>query len=292
MKFVADTLFEYLRDVLYDTENASLNVDALPEDFQDLGKGIIFFADCIIEIRQVTQALSRGEFNFSPISKSNEIAAPLKSLNASLRHLSWQAKQIAQGDYTQRVDFMGEFSNSFNEMVFQLAERQSILEEKAYKDSFTQAYNRAFAMNALEKHLISKKCFVIIFVDLDNLKYINDEFGHKDGDLYILNAVKHLKNFSKDALVCRIGGDEFLLLDLDISYEEAHKKMTELGESLKKDESLKGKEYNYGMSFGLVFVASDNTMPASEILSMADERMYEHKRERKRLRKTEQQKQV
>jgi len=164
---VANTLFEYLRDVFYDPTKASLDVEALPESYQDLGNGLVFFADCVMETKRVAYALSQGDLDIPLPSRDNEIAAPLKSLHASLKHLSWQTKQIALGDYSQRVDFMGEFSESFNSMVEKLAERQHFLEEKANKDSFTKIYNRAFAMNTLERYLSQKMRFVLVFADLD-----------------------------------------------------------------------------------------------------------------------------
>jgi len=124
MDRVAGALFDYLHDVIYRPENASLDVGALPDEFRDLGKGLAFFGSCVIEARALAQALSKGDLDVSVPSANNEIAAPLKSLHASLRHLTWQAQQIAKGDFQQRVDFMGDFSESFNVMAQQLEERQ------------------------------------------------------------------------------------------------------------------------------------------------------------------------
>jgi len=104
--------------------------------------------------------------------------------------------------------------------------------------------------------------------------------------MYILSAAKHLTKFSPDALACRIGGDEFLLLAPDISYDKARIRMGELSADLENDENLEGKDYRYRMSYGITCVEPNNTLSASDILSLADERMYEHKRERKRLEKT------
>ncbi|MCL2437138.1 MAG: GGDEF domain-containing protein [Clostridiales bacterium] len=245
LESVSNILSDYLRKVLYEPEAASLDVSALPESFHGLG---------------------------------NE----LKSLHASLKHLTWQTEQIAQGDYSQQIDFMDAFSVAFNAMVAQLAERHQILEERANRDCFTKIYNRAFAMSAFEQYLNEEKRFVLIFTDLDGLKYVNDVFGHQEGDLYILSAAKHLTSFSPDALVSRIGGDEFLLLVPNIGYDEAHAKMKELCVQLENDESLDGKDYRYRMSFGIAAVEPGNTLSASDLLSLADERMYENKRERKR----------
>jgi HD-GYP domain-containing protein (c-di-GMP phosphodiesterase class II) len=133
-KPIADILFAYLRNVIYDPKNASLDLELLPEEFVGFGKGLLFFSEIISETRAFAQELSVGNLNCTPPSKGNEIAAPLKKLHASLRHLTWQTQQVAKGDYSQHVDFMGTFSDAFNEMIKQLDLRthnlQDIVDEK------------------------------------------------------------------------------------------------------------------------------------------------------------------
>jgi signal transduction histidine kinase/CheY-like chemotaxis protein/HAMP domain-containing protein len=126
VSFVADTLFDYLNNVIYDPSNAVLDVDKLPEDFKDFGSGLRYFSECVIETRKLAQALARGDLSVQIPSCNNEIASPLKSLHASLKHLTWQAQHVAQGDYQQRVKFMGDFAAAFNSMAQQLEERKKI----------------------------------------------------------------------------------------------------------------------------------------------------------------------
>jgi len=73
----------------------------------------------LLEIRRLALALGKGELSYE-IKAKGTLAGALKSLQANLRHLTWQTQQVSQGDFTQRVDFMGEFSTAFNEMVSQL----------------------------------------------------------------------------------------------------------------------------------------------------------------------------
>jgi response regulator RpfG family c-di-GMP phosphodiesterase len=133
-KPVTEALFAYLRDIVYSPQNASLNVEQLPEAFSDFCGGLQYLCDIISETRVFAQELSIGNLNCALPSKSNEIAAPLKKLHASLRHLTWQTQQVAKGDYNQRVDFMGDFSGAFNEMTKQLELRthnlQDMIDEK------------------------------------------------------------------------------------------------------------------------------------------------------------------
>jgi hypothetical protein len=70
------------------------------------------------EIHRFIVPLARGELNDISVSSKNFLASPFKELHSRLRHLTWQTKQVASGDYGQRVDFMGDFSEAFNLMIY------------------------------------------------------------------------------------------------------------------------------------------------------------------------------
>ena len=409
MSVTSDLLFAYLRSVFYPHEGSmELEIDKLDEDYALFAQGLMFFAKCFKEYNEYAHALARGDLSVKTPPPENELAAPLKSLHASLKHLTWQSQQVAKGDYKQRVDFMGEFADAFNTMIVQLAERQEKLEveiltshkhakameqsnlllsklmhyipeqifvvsledndlllanniakaeltansdyltkvmgllplqggqlgihyhdvsfiqdgamrylavnkyqiewggetavalvisdvsaekkqlkeleARAYHDALTQTYNRFFGMYMLNDLLNEKKQFSMVFVDLDNLKYVNDRYGHTEGDIYLLKVVSHLKKYSKYVTVCRIGGDEFMLLIVDEDYESVHDRMEEIQYAIQHDEYIRDKDCYYSISYGIVAVDSSNQMTSSEILSLADERMYEHKRSRKKQR--------
>ena len=76
--------------------------------------------DELISIRETSLAFSAG--NFDPvITARGVIPGCLKSIQANLRHLSWQVQEVGKGDFSQRVNFMGEFSAAFNDMVVKLS---------------------------------------------------------------------------------------------------------------------------------------------------------------------------
>ncbi len=97
------------------------------DDSADVQQAIIYLSECLSESNQFLKALSMGELNAPVPSRKNFLAGNLKELHSGLKHLTWQANQVAQGDYNQHVSFMGEFSDSFNKMVFQLREREEKL---------------------------------------------------------------------------------------------------------------------------------------------------------------------
>ena len=84
----------------------------------------------IEEIAAFLIPLSRGELSAPLPSTDNLMAVPLVEMHARLRHLTRQTQEIARGDYSQRIDFMGEFSEAFNAMVVLLEERERTLKDE------------------------------------------------------------------------------------------------------------------------------------------------------------------
>jgi len=121
-------LFDYLKHILYTPEKATLDVASLSEPFRMLGEGLVFLARCAREQKKAAIALSRGELQFPLPSADNPLGAPLKALHSTLSHLTWQTQQVAKGNYSQSLDFMGEFADAFNEMIRKLKQREEALE--------------------------------------------------------------------------------------------------------------------------------------------------------------------
>jgi hypothetical protein len=84
----------------------------------------------IQETHEFIIPLSRGDLQNIWPPKNNFLASPFKELHSRLLHLTWQAKQVANGDYTQRVDFMGDFSEAYNSMVISLDRNEKLLRDK------------------------------------------------------------------------------------------------------------------------------------------------------------------
>ena len=121
-----ELLFAYLRDVIYDPTNAKLNIDDLPFEYQKFAKGLVLYVEMVTETNKLVSDLAEGNLDCKIPSRDNPVAAPMKMLHASLKHLTWQAQQVANGDYQQRVDFMGDFSLAFNKMIRELEKKQKI----------------------------------------------------------------------------------------------------------------------------------------------------------------------
>jgi diguanylate cyclase (GGDEF)-like protein len=110
---------------------------------------------------------------------------------------------------------------------------------------------------------------------------VNDVFGHAEGDAYILKVVDVLRLFSDEAVICRLGGDEFMMLSGNCEIEEAENKLEGLRSLLANNTSGEESARYYSISYGVVRASASGKIRASELLGMADEKMYKYKRERK-----------
>lgn len=147
--------------------------------------------------------------------------------------------------------------------------------EEAGSDSVTGLPRTAHYMNLLEHELRQRhRSAVIVFIDLDGFKRVNDEHGHARGDEILRVMADAGKSvLRRGDVLARVGGDEFALL-LDASADEAQSIVERLRarfEELTAD---------VGTSFSAGIAIADGTQTAHELLAQADHAMYEEKRER------------
>ncbi len=95
-----------------------------------LGETVNQLIDFMQEIHSFIIPLSRGELHGIRMRSRNFLASPFKELHSRLLHLTWQATRVAKGDYEQRVDFMGDFSEAFNSMIISLEQNEKALRNK------------------------------------------------------------------------------------------------------------------------------------------------------------------
>jgi len=110
-------------------EKIPFSGNASPEEAR-LTENINNLIGFIQEIHTAVRPLAKGDLDGVTLSAGNFLASPFKELHANLRHLTWQATRVAQGDYNQRVDFMGDFSSAFNQMIVALDENEKALRAK------------------------------------------------------------------------------------------------------------------------------------------------------------------
>lgn len=121
-----DRLVEQIRYIILN-KPISEDLKSESEELADLQEAVFYLSNCLAEANEFLKHLQKGELDAKPPSRHNFLAGNLKELHSALKHLTWQANQVAHGDYSQSVNFLGDFSTSFNEMIRQLADRESQL---------------------------------------------------------------------------------------------------------------------------------------------------------------------
>ncbi|AFM26203.1 SpoIIE family protein phosphatase [Desulfomonile tiedjei] len=101
------------------------NGQCLDDELKELCETTNHFIEKFSEASDFLSSLSKGLLEIEP-PRRNFLISPFKRLHASLRHLTWQTKQVAMGDLSQRVDFLGGFSDAFNSMIDSLREKREI----------------------------------------------------------------------------------------------------------------------------------------------------------------------
>ena len=158
------------------------------------------------------------------------------------------------------------------------------LENMALVDEMTGVFNRRFAYDNIhrlvEHSRRNKYKLVVCYMDLDNLKTVNDRFGHQSGDDFIRKLVNAVRNTVRESdLIFRMGGDEFMVIFPETVLDGAKKIMSRVSDSLKNSEvSGVPVEFSYG------FAEYDplSALTADDLIKMADREMYKEKQRRKK----------
>lgn len=160
-------------------------------------------------------------------------------------------------------------------------------EERIYlsnHDSLTKLYNRVYIEEKFDKFkeeaLKNNSSFCMVIFDIDNLKHINDRYGHSEGDSVIIRISNELKKLStENDILARIGGDEFLGIfydtDMDTLFSRIKNSLINMSKIIVKNNH----QISYSYSFGMSSFGADG-QEFKELFKKADERMYSIKNHR------------
>ncbi|MGH0052222.1 MAG: GGDEF domain-containing protein, partial [Sphaerochaetaceae bacterium] len=161
------------------------------------------------------------------------------------------------------------------------------LVQDAKFDAFTNTYNRKAGFSVMDEmlkytasaNIISSLCFI----DLNNLKKINDQYGHEAGDAFITFCVKCLKDaFPEDTVIVRMGGDEFLLFLPSCTADCAFDQLEKVNATLMKESTQKGYPILWSFSYGCVEVPPKDRESLDTMITKADALMYVQKKKFKK----------
>jgi len=178
---------------------------------------------------------------------------------------------------------------TLNELVarIQHVKLQEKVRTMAVTDELTGLYNRRGFFSLAEKLLQlckrEKKGIFMLYTDLDGLKKINDTFGHKEGDMALIDIANILRNnYRESDIIARIGGDEFVVIPIGTTEDSAKIATSRLQKSIEIHNSEINRSYKLSLSFGIAYYDPENPCSIDELLVQGDKLMYEQKRHKQK----------
>ena len=175
------------------------------------------------------------------------------------------------------------------QVVRDITERKNLeetLRNSSLKDDLTGLFNRRGLLKQAAPYFDfarrQKENLLLLFIDLDGMKRINDEFGHNEGDNALINTAAILnRSFRSTDIIARLGGDEFTVLvtDLNASKEDA---IARLNENLRAYNAVETRGHKLAFSIGVATLEPERMTCFEELLEQADQAMYEQKRMKRR----------
>ena len=155
---------------------------------------------------------------------------------------------------------------------------EHILEHLSQHDSLTGVYNRRYYMQEIERLEQQKPTHLsCIYVDLNHLKPINDQYGHDIGDQLLQRTGSLLQQFiaGHDYFVARLGGDEFIILMPEVNQAQLAQHLAQLTQLLQRDQQ----QHEHPLNFSLGAATQYPNESIHSMLQRADQNMYLHKKQ-------------
>lgn len=164
-------------------------------------------------------------------------------------------------------------AETYNSVYVENQETQKLIRHQAEHDALTELLNRGSYEKVLSIYEKGEVPFALILVDVDIFKSVNDTYGHAVGDEILKKVSRLLKNaFRSIDYVCRIGGDEFVVVMVDVNSNlqyTVEDKITSINKELAKaEENLPAISLSVGVAF------SDRENPGESIFKDADKALY------------------
>lgn len=220
-----------------------------------------------------------------PLSRLSRFVTKVdKTRDYSLRPNVEGSYEISRlsSDIGRMMETIDEESAKNQQYTSQLIQQQKAMEKLANYDGLTGLPNRQFFMQSLSlelaKAVSAKSDLVLLFLDLDGFKGVNDAFGHEVGDKLLVKIANRVKAILRDGdLISRLGGDEFLILmpdnPSDYIVDDVAKRIIN---DIQKELTIDDLNLKVSASIGIAH-ASQSNFSISEFLSNADLAMYRSK---------------
>ena len=210
-----------------------------------------------------------------------------------LRDLTQAAVQVNAGNYDLELNYSGNdevgiLTRAFCQLTHHLKSHISDLNNRAYGDALTSVHNKG-AFDICLRDLQEELCaapesleFAIGVFDCDNLKTINDQYGHEKGDMYLKTASALICRVFQHSPVFRIGGDEFTVVLQNNDYQDRETLIRRFQDMNAEICASTDKPWEQTrVSMGIAVFQPGTDFSVDDVLRRADKRMYENKRSRK-----------
>ncbi len=159
---------------------------------------------------------------------------------------------------------------------------ENALRELATVDELTDIHNRRGFRAVAEDYLrLARRLRVglcCLFLDLNGFKRINDTLGHSVGDEALIETARLLKQtFRESDLIARVGGDEFVVLGLEIASQSADRMVARLQAKFAAVNAQPGRKYQISVCIGVARFEPGQECPIADLVARADRLMYEQK---------------
>ncbi len=217
-----------------------------------------------------------------------------RRISRPLRELILAAEKVDNGDFNYSLkydknDELGKLTKTFINLSSHMKENINRLNKQAFVDSMTQVKNKAAFSDysaKLQARVDNGNCirYAVGIFDCNDLKKINDEYGHDKGDIYLKTASRTMKIVFQNHQIYRIGGDEFAIIleNEDCDNIDSLVKMFENFVIRINDEALNVWE-KVNIAYGITEYDPENDRDIDEVIRRADKYMYDDKRKRKNI---------
>lgn len=216
-----------------------------------------------------------------------------KHITKSLEELTEAAEQVDKGNYNIALDYSGDdevgrLTSTFKSLTAHMKENITTLNRRAYIDALTSVRNKwAYAsfIDDLQTCLDAddgNMQFAVGVFDCDDLKLVNDKYGHDKGDVYLKTASSLMCRIFRHSPVFRIGGDEFSVILQNDSFRDRDALIQEFNKAMEEtNTSAKNVWEQVRVSFGIAVYDPEQDGAVIDVVRRADKNMYENKRKRK-----------